>query len=74
MDGGHYLNEVFFHRRARACHQSNWRGKQGLDLCKVPVGNERSGIAGVGKSKKKIEKIIAAAQQERGHWRRQALG
>ena len=66
MDGGHYLNEVFFTDvRVPASNRIGEENK-GWTYAKFLLGNERSGIAGVGKSKKKIEKIIAAAQQERG--------
>jgi alkylation response protein AidB-like acyl-CoA dehydrogenase len=67
MDGAHYLNEVFFTDvRVPAANLIGEENK-GWTYAKFLLGNERSGIAGVGKSKKKIEKIIAAAKQERGN-------
>jgi len=66
MDGGHYLNEVFFTDVRVPVTNRIGEENKGWTYAKFLLGNERSGIAGVGKSKKKIEKIIAAAQQERG--------
>ena len=66
MDGGHYLNEVFFTDVRVPVTNRIGDENKGWTYAKFLLGNERSGIAGVGKSKKKIEKIIAAAQQERG--------
>lgn len=67
IDGAHYLNEVFFTDVRVPASNLIGEENKGWTYAKFLLGNERSGIAGVGKSKKKIEKIIAAAKQERGN-------
>ncbi|MCB9931447.1 MAG: acyl-CoA dehydrogenase family protein [Alphaproteobacteria bacterium] len=64
MDGGHYLNEVFFTDvRVPASNRIGEENK-GWTYAKFLLGNERTGVAQVGKSAKKLEAIIAAAKQE----------
>ena len=67
MDGCHYLNEVFFTDVRVPATNLIGEENKGWTYAKFLLGNERSGIAGVGKSKKKIEKIIDAARKERGN-------
>lgn len=64
MDGGHYLNEVFFTDVKVPISNRIGEENMGWTYAKFLLGNERTGIAGVGKSRKKIENIIAAAEQE----------
>ena len=64
MDGGHYLNEVFFTDVRVPVFNRIGEENMGWTYAKFLLGNERTGIAGVGKSRKKIENIIAAAEQE----------
>ncbi len=67
IDGGHYLNEVFFTDVRVPIGNLVGEENKGWTYAKFLLGNERSGIAGVGKSKQKIDKIIDAARQERGN-------
>ena len=64
MDGGHYLNEVFFTDVKVPAGNRIGEENKGWTYAKFLLGNERTGIAGVGKSRKKIERILAAAEQE----------
>ncbi len=64
MDGGHYLNEVFFTDVRVPISNRIGEENKGWTYAKFLLGNERTGVAGVGKSAKKIEAIINAARQE----------
>ncbi len=64
MDGGHYLNEVFFTDVKVPVSNRIGEENKGWTYAKFLLGNERTGIAGVGKSHKKIERILEAAEQE----------
>lgn len=65
-DGGHYLNEVFFTDvRVPASNRIGEENK-GWTYAKFLLGHERSSIAGVGKSKQKVDNIIAAAKETPG--------
>jgi alkylation response protein AidB-like acyl-CoA dehydrogenase len=68
IDGQHYLNEVFFNDiRVPAENRVGEEGK-GWTYAKFLLGNERTGIAGVSKSKTKVEhlKEIARAERDNG--------
>jgi alkylation response protein AidB-like acyl-CoA dehydrogenase len=68
MDGGHYLNEVFFTDVKVPVENRIGEENKGWTYAKFLLGNERTGIAGVGKSRRKIERIVAAAMDEsNGH-------
>lgn len=67
IDGKHYLNEVFFTDVRVPVANRIGEENMGWTYAKFLLGNERTGIAGVGKSKRKIEKITAAARIERGN-------
>ena len=57
IDGGHEVNEVFF-ADVRGAGQSTCRTrKQGLDYAKFLLGNERTGIAGVGRTKVRLAEV-----------------
>ena len=64
MDGGHYLNEVFFTDVKVPVENRIGEENKGWTYAKFLLGNERTGVAQVGKSAKKIEAIIEAAKQE----------
>jgi alkylation response protein AidB-like acyl-CoA dehydrogenase len=64
MDGGHYLNEVFFTDVKVPVSNRIGEENKGWTYAKFLLGNERTGIAGVGKSRKKIERILEAAERE----------
>ncbi|MEQ9126526.1 MAG: acyl-CoA dehydrogenase family protein, partial [Alphaproteobacteria bacterium] len=60
--GGHYLNETFFTDARVPVTNRIGEENKGWTYAKFLLGNERSSIAGVGKSKMKVEKIVAAAK------------
>jgi len=62
IDGGHYLNETFFTDARVPVTNRIGEENKGWTYAKFLLGNERSSIAGVGKSKIKVEKIVAAAK------------
>jgi len=64
MDGGHYLNDVFFTDVKVPVENRIGEENKGWTYAKFLLGNERTGIAGVGKSRRKIERIMVAAQEE----------
>lgn len=64
IDGGHYLNEVFFTDARVPLANRVGEENKGWTYAKFLLGNERTGIAGVGKSRKKIERILEAAENE----------
>jgi alkylation response protein AidB-like acyl-CoA dehydrogenase len=64
IDGGHYLNEVFFTDARVPVANRVGEENKGWTYAKFLLGNERTGIAGVGKSRKKIERILDAAENE----------
>ena len=68
IDGGHYLNEVFFRDVEVPVENRIGEENKGWTYAKFLLGHERTGIAGVAKSKRKVEKIkeIAAIEQSGG--------
>ncbi|MGY9056632.1 MAG: acyl-CoA dehydrogenase family protein [Alphaproteobacteria bacterium] len=64
MDGGHYLNEVFLTDVRVPASNRVGEENMGWTYAKFLLGNERTGVAGIGKSAKKIENIVAAAMDE----------
>ena len=66
MDGGHYLNQVFFTDvRVPASNRVGEENK-GWTYAKFLLGNERTGIAGVSKSRMKVERLKEIAAVETG--------
>ncbi len=64
IDGGHEVNEVFLEDvRVPAKHLVGEENK-GWTIAKFLLGNERSGIAGVARSKKAIERLREIARGE----------
>ncbi len=68
MDGGHYLNEVFFVDVKVPVGNRIGEENKGWTYAKYLLGHERTGIAGVAKSKRKLEKLreIAGLEQTAG--------
>ena len=65
MDGGHYLNEVFFDDVRVPVENRIGEENKGWTYAKFLLGHERTGIAGVGKSKQKVKKLKQIAGIER---------
>jgi len=65
IDGHHYLNEVFFDNVRVPVTNRIGEENKGWTYAKFLLGYERTGIAGVGKSKRKVERLKAAAALER---------
>ena len=65
MDGGHYLNEVFFVDVKVPVHNRIGEEDMGWTYAKYLLGHERTGIAGVAKSKRKLKNLkeIAGLEQ-----------
>ena len=68
MDGGHYLNEVFFDDVRVPVENRIGEENKGWTYAKFLLGHERTGIAGVAKSKQKVKKLkqIAAIERAEG--------
>ena len=65
MDGHHYLNEVFFDDVHVPISNRIGEENKGWTYAKFLLGHERTGIAGVGKSKRKVERLKQIAGIER---------
>jgi alkylation response protein AidB-like acyl-CoA dehydrogenase len=63
IDGSHHLNEVFFDNVrvpvAMRVHHEN----KGWDVAKFLLGNERTGIARIGKSRERVEAALDMARR-----------
>ena len=70
MDGGHEVNEVFFDDVKVPVENLVGEENRGWDCAKFLLGNERTGIARVGYSKQRVQRIKELARQR--HGRRQA--
>ena len=66
MDGGHYLNQVFFTDVRVPVSNRIGEENRGWTYAKFLLGNERTGIAGVSKSRMKVERLKEIAQAETG--------
>ncbi|MEQ9639138.1 MAG: acyl-CoA dehydrogenase family protein [Alphaproteobacteria bacterium] len=64
IDGGHYLNEVFFADVRVPVANRIGEENKGWDYAKFLLGHERNGIAGVGKSKTKVARLKELARLE----------
>ncbi|MCS5604731.1 MAG: acyl-CoA dehydrogenase family protein, partial [Alphaproteobacteria bacterium] len=64
IDGHHYLNEVFFDDVRVPITNRIGEENKGWTYAKFLLGHERTGIAGVGKSKRKVERLKAVAALE----------
>jgi alkylation response protein AidB-like acyl-CoA dehydrogenase len=67
IDGGHYLNEVFFTNVRVPVSNRIGEENKGWTYAKFLLGHERTGIAGVAKSKSKLARLKSIAQQEQNH-------
>ena len=66
MDGGHYLNQVFFTDVRVPVTNRVGEENKGWTYAKFLLGNERAGVAGVSKSRMKVERLKEVAQAETG--------
>ena len=64
IDGHHYLNEVFLDDVRVPIANRIGEENKGWTYAKFLLGHERTGIAGVGKSKHKVERLKAIASVE----------
>lgn len=64
IDGGHEVNEVYFDDVKVPVHQLIGEENQGWTYAKFLLGHERSGIAGVARSKQGLERLRALAEME----------
>ena len=64
IDGNHYLNQVFFDDVRVPIANRIGEENKGWTYAKFLLGHERTGIAGVGKSKRKVERLKAIAGVE----------
>ena len=70
IDGGREVNEVFLDDVKVPAENLVGQEHRGWDCAKFLLGNERSGIARVGYSKQRVQRIKELASQR--HRRRQA--
>ncbi len=64
LDGGHEVNEIFFDDVKVPIANRIGEENKGWTYAKVLLGHERSGIAGVARSKQQIARLKRLAQQE----------
>jgi alkylation response protein AidB-like acyl-CoA dehydrogenase len=69
IDGGYEVNEVFFDNVWVPAHQLVGEENKGWDYAKFLLGNERTGVAGVGLIKTRIGRIKRLAAQTPSHGR-----
>jgi alkylation response protein AidB-like acyl-CoA dehydrogenase len=67
IDGGHYLNEVFFTNVRVPVANRIGEENKGWTYAKFLLGHERTGIAGVAKSRMKIARLKEIARTELNH-------
>ena len=65
IDGSHHLNEVFFDDVRVPAAMLVGEENKGWDVAKFLLGNERTGIARLGKSKERVKFAKEAAQEMR---------
>jgi alkylation response protein AidB-like acyl-CoA dehydrogenase len=65
IDGHHHLNEVFFDDVRVPVRMRVYEENKGWDCAKFLLGNERTGIARIGKSKERIKFAKEKAQEMR---------
>jgi alkylation response protein AidB-like acyl-CoA dehydrogenase len=69
IDGEHHLNEVFFDDVKVPIEMRIYEENKGWDVAKFLLGNERTGIARIGKSKERINFSKQKAKEMRAHGR-----
>jgi alkylation response protein AidB-like acyl-CoA dehydrogenase len=67
IDGSHHLNEVFFDEVKVPVSMRVYEENKGWDVAKFLLGNERTGIARIGKSKERINFSKQKAKEMRAH-------
>ena len=67
IDGTHHLNEVFFDDVKVPVENRIYEENKGWDVAKFLLGNERTGIARIGKSKERVRFAKEAAKEMRAH-------
>src|SRR5437868_1402913 len=67
IDGEHHLNEVFFDDVKVPVDMRVYEENKGWDVAKFLLGNERTGIARIGKSKERINFSKQKAKEMRAH-------
>jgi alkylation response protein AidB-like acyl-CoA dehydrogenase len=65
IDGGHHLNEVFFDNVKVPVDMRVYEENRGWDVAKYLLGNERTGIARLGKSKERVKAAKEMAREVR---------
>ncbi len=69
IDGSHHLNEVFFDEVRVPVALRIGEENKGWDVAKFLLGNERTGIARLGKSKERVKFAKEQAKELRAHGR-----
>jgi alkylation response protein AidB-like acyl-CoA dehydrogenase len=67
IDGGHHLNEVFFDNVKVPVDMRVYEENRGWDVAKYLLGNERTGIARLGKSKERVKAAKEMAREVRSN-------
>jgi alkylation response protein AidB-like acyl-CoA dehydrogenase len=67
IDGSHHLNEVFFDDVRVPVSMRVYEENKGWDVAKFLLGNERTGIARLGKSKERVYFAKQKAKELRAH-------
>jgi alkylation response protein AidB-like acyl-CoA dehydrogenase len=67
IDGSHHLNEVFFDDVRVPVSMRVYEENKGWDVAKFLLGNERTGIARLGKSKERVNFAKQKAKEMRAH-------
>ncbi len=65
IDGGHHLNEVFFTDVVVPAENLVGEENKGWNVAKFLLGNERTGIARLGKSKERVRYALEVAREVR---------
>jgi alkylation response protein AidB-like acyl-CoA dehydrogenase len=63
IDGSHHLNEVFFDDVRVPVGNRIYQENKGWDVAKYLLGNERTGIARLGKSRERVRSAVSMAQK-----------
>jgi alkylation response protein AidB-like acyl-CoA dehydrogenase len=69
IDGSHHLNEVFFDNVRVPIKNRIYEENRGWDVAKFLLGNERTGIARLGKSKERLDYAKTLAREVQQHGR-----
>ena len=69
IDGTHHLNEVFFDDVKVPVNMRVYEENKGWDVAKYLLGNERTGIARLGKSRERVNTAVRMAREVNAHGR-----